>query len=129
MEQLTKEGYYDDNLSSPLTDNKLKQINNTIKQNNMKTAEDFLNEKYAHQADAKESKFGFYEVISIIDEFKKKYDQDLLTPTPSDMTEELLVDIISWEKDLSEYESLEAILREKYIINRNMSYLLTEPII
>ena len=35
----------------------------------MKTPEEFLNEKYAHQSDAKDSKFGFYEVISIIEEY------------------------------------------------------------
>lgn len=35
-----------------------------------------------------------------------------------DSTKELLMDIISWEKDLSEYMSLETILREKYIITK-----------
>lgn len=33
-----------------------------------------------------------------------------------DATVKMLEDIISWEKDLSEYKSLEKILREKYII-------------
>lgn len=33
-----------------------------------------------------------------------------------DATVKMLEDIISWENDLSEYKSLEEILREKYII-------------
>jgi hypothetical protein len=34
----------------------------------------------------------------------------------TDDTKKLLDDIISWEKDLSQYNDLESILREKYII-------------
>jgi hypothetical protein len=34
----------------------------------------------------------------------------------TDDTKKLLDDIILWEKDLSEYDSLEEILREKYVI-------------
>jgi hypothetical protein len=34
----------------------------------------------------------------------------------NDNTKDLLADIISWEKDLSEYDSLESILRERYVI-------------
>lgn len=36
--------------------------------------------------------------------------------TNNDDTKSLLHDIISWEKDLSEYSSLETILKERYII-------------
>lgn len=36
----------------------------------------------------------------------------------SDDTKALLDDIISWEKDLSEYHSLESILRERYLIKK-----------
>lgn len=35
-----------------------------------------------------------------------------------DATKELLRDIISWELDLCKYESLETILREKYLITK-----------
>ena len=35
-----------------------------------------------------------------------------------DATQSLLTDIISWEKDLSEYASLESILRERYEIHK-----------
>jgi hypothetical protein len=41
--------------------------------------------------------------------------EDFLNGQP-DSTKDLLRDIISWEKDLSEYESLEGILRERYKI-------------
>lgn len=37
-----------------------------------------------------------------------------------DSTKDLLTDIISWEKDLSEYGSLEAILRERYVITKRI---------
>ncbi len=36
----------------------------------------------------------------------------------NDNTKDLLSDIISWEKDLSEYNSLESILRERYKITK-----------
>lgn len=41
-----------------------------------------------------------------------------LIPVESDDTRKLLQDIISWEKDLSEYDSLESILRERYKITK-----------
>ena len=34
----------------------------------------------------------------------------------NDNTTELLHDIISWEKDLSEYNSLESIIKNKYVV-------------
>jgi len=37
-----------------------------------------------------------------------------------DATKELLADIISWEKDLSEYLSLETILKQRYIIRKRI---------
>ena len=39
-----------------------------------------------------------------------------------DNTKDLLGDIISWEKDLSEYEALETILRELYDIRKKAHY-------
>jgi hypothetical protein len=49
----------------------------------------------------------------LINEFIR---QTTAVPEEADMTKELLSDIISWEKDLSEYGSLEGILRERYKI-------------
>lgn len=43
--------------------------------------------------------------------------------TQIDSTKELLTDIISWEKDLSEYESLESILRKRYNIQKRKALL------
>lgn len=40
-----------------------------------------------------------------------------------DSTKALLADIISWEKDLSEYESLESILRKRYVIQKRTETL------
>jgi hypothetical protein len=37
-----------------------------------------------------------------------------------DATIKMLEDIISWEKDLSEYKSLEKILRDKYVITERI---------
>lgn len=39
-------------------------------------------------------------------------------PVEEDATVKMLDDIISWEKDLSEYHSLEGILRERYKITK-----------
>lgn len=46
--------------------------------------------------------------------------EEMAVPEQADMTKELLTDIISWEKDLSEYGSLEGILREKYVITKRL---------
>ena len=43
-------------------------------------AEEFLEAKYAHQKNAKESKFGFYEVISIIEEYASVNTPKPITP-------------------------------------------------
>lgn len=53
----------------------------------------------------------------LMDRFIK---QIVATPEQADMTKDLLHDIISWEKDLSEYESLETILRERYVITKRL---------
>ena len=45
---------------------------------------------------------------------------NLYEPEKVDATVDLLTDIISWEKDLSEYGSLEGILRERYIITKRL---------
>jgi len=46
--------------------------------------------------------------------------KEMIVPEEADMTKELLTDIISWEKDLSEYASLESVLKEKYKINKRI---------
>lgn len=45
-------------------------------------------------------------------------DSKISSTNYNDSTKEMLHDIISWEKDLSEYESLETILRSKYKISK-----------
>jgi hypothetical protein len=51
---------------------------------------------------------------------KTKIKQPEETKRPNDATRLLLDRIVMWEKDLSEYDSLESILREQfYIIDRD----------
>ena len=42
--------------------------------------------------------------------------EELCNQSDTDSTNELLHDIITWEKDLSVYDSLESILKNKYIV-------------
>ena len=52
----------------------------------------------------------FNELLDFADQYANQF------RTEQDDTKEMLAEIISWEKDLSEYESLESILRSKYLI-------------
>lgn len=90
----------------------------------MKTFEDCKNEiaiKY-HFRDWQDFKLAkilkqcrFDKIMWLADEAAELYAAQFRIPA-ADNTKELLHDIISWEKDLSEYDSLEGILRERYLI-------------
>ncbi len=91
---------------------------------NMKTFEDCKNEiavKY-HFKDWQDFKLAkilkqarFDKIMWLADEAAELYAAQYRIPA-ADNTKKLLHDIIKWEKDLSEYESLEGILRERYLI-------------
>lgn len=90
----------------------------------MKTFEDCKNEvavkhHFKDWQDIKLSKIlkqaRFDVIMWLADEAAELYAAQFRIPA-ADNTKEMLHDIISWEKDLSEYESLEGIIRERYLI-------------
>jgi hypothetical protein len=57
---------------------------------------------------------------TVLDEIIESYNllADSIAAELPDSTKEMLQEIISWEKDLSEYKALETILKDKYIISK-----------
>lgn len=65
----------------------------------MKTPEEFLREKYQHNTDYENGKFGFFEVISILEEYQQQVNNlniaDVSGSLP--LTEEDIWDKIDWD--------------------------------
>jgi hypothetical protein len=72
-------------------------------------AETFLREKKVNPVTfvGTKGKSGYMPLIELLEGFLK---------VQEDNTKDMLDDIISWEKDLSQYPALETILRERYKI-------------
>jgi hypothetical protein len=77
---------------------------------------------FCEDPDSEEESDAYVEPTNRPDELLPNDDLFVIEAVPkqADATKNLLHDIISWEKDLSEYESLEAILRQKYLITQRL---------
>ena len=89
----------------------------------MKTAKQIFDSRYEYYRNMENKPAIPLEARQMIFDAMELYaSQSQSSVLPRDNTKELLNDIISWEKDLSEYESLETILRKLYLIQRKDGY-------